>query len=67
MKNLENRITRLEIQLPNSQFLIVFPHKNEDRESAIHRSLLEQKTKKSAEDFFIIYLNLHAKSQHQHG
>ena len=61
MKNLENRVTKLEMQIPKNDFLIVFAKKGETRESAIDRAVQKKNTKRPETDFYIIYLNLHSK------
>lgn len=62
MKNIENRVTKLELQIPANDFLVVIANKGETRQSALNRTLHEIGTARSAEDFLIIFLNLYGKT-----
>jgi hypothetical protein len=63
MKNLESRVTKLEMQIPTNDFLVVFAQEGEDHKAAIKRVILENKIKRPSCDFFIIYFNLYSSTR----
>lgn len=59
MKNIANRIARLERQNKHADFLIVFANKGENRQTAIERMVQKVSINGPIDDLFVVFLNLH--------